>query len=798
IREISVGIKNNSEEVLYGQIWVNELRLVDVDNSPGLAFRFDTQVKLADFGQVSFNYSQTDPSFHGLDQRFGDKTTKINWATSASVALDKFFPNEWQGTSIPIAYSHSENLIKPKYLPNTDIVVTEAASRAATPDATKNVITQSQTLQVRDSYSVSNFRVVTPVQAWYIRDTFSKLTLGFNYNTTKDRDPSFVSRKSWQWSTRIGYGVTLPSSYYIQPFKKLFNGIFFLNDYKEWKFYYVPITNISANISGQRSRSTEIPRAKSSTIRDSRNFGGAKSFGFGWKFTEGGIANISGDYGASVDKNLLPLDNDSVGRDFLTILKNLLWGGRDSRYSQKFSLNTKPKIPNILDIPKYFDFSAGYSVNYGWQNNFQKGDLGKSAGFDNNMSFSLSFRLKSLTDPWFTTKVEPPKSQKPPDQKDKPNKDKPQAAIDTTKQKVEPEQAPSGPSNTEKLLSQLKLVSKYMIKVPFLDYENISITYSQTNRAGHGGVLGANGFRNFWGRLPFQGSRVDYGPSRLYQLGLINDPHGTLQFTPKSSFPFLGWKVNRGVRAAGGQFTDQYSQGNNITLRTNRPLWTRASIDINWKVGWQYSRDGIEKLVGLTSVFDRLSLEHSYSSNFRRDFRSVTGGGQRTDAEKVNYAFSPLAGIGMTFKQLFKGNMSGNFKYNSSSSYDLNLTSTKPNIVSTLAQEISLTFQYSRRGFSLPLFGLNLSNDIDISFTYSITKNSRRQYFPDELSINQEGQPQDGSTRTLMEPRIRYVLSTRVTAALFYRYTRTAPDAAGSRIFGTTTNEAGLDIHISI
>jgi hypothetical protein len=49
-----------------------------------------------------------------------------------------------------------------------------------------------------------------------------------------------------------------------------------------------------------------------------------------------------------------------------------------------------------------------------------------------------------------------------------------------------------------------------------------------------------------------------------------------------------------------------------------------------------------------------------------------------------------------------------------------------------------------------------------------------------------------------MEPRIRYVLSARVTAAIYYRYTKIAPDAQGSRIPGSTTNEAGLDLRISI
>jgi hypothetical protein len=50
----------------------------------------------------------------------------------------------------------------------------------------------------------------------------------------------------------------------------------------------------------------------------------------------------------------------------------------------------------------------------------------------------------------------------------------------------------------------------------------------------------------------------------------------------------------------------------------------------------------------------------------------------------------------------------------------------------------------------------------------------------------------------MMEPRIRYVLSSRITASVYYRYSKTAPDEGGSTIFGTTTNEAGINLHISI
>ena len=193
-----------------------------------------------------------------------------------------------------------------------------------------------------------------------------------------------------------------------------------------------------------------------------------------------------------------------------------------------------------------------------------------------------------------------------------------------------------------------------------------------------------------------------------------------------------------------------------------------------------------------------MTLEHAYVSGFRRDFRGLPGGETQTDAERINYGFSPLAGINATFKQFMKGSLTGSLRYNTTTSYDLNLNSSSKNIVEALAQEMAISLSFNRRGFSFPLFGLNLSNDIDISFSYSRTKNSKRQHFLQYLAINQEGSPLDGNTRTTIEPRVKYVLSTRVSAGVYYRYTRIAPDEGGSFIVGNTSNEAGIDIHISI
>ncbi len=892
--------------------------MLDVDDTPGWAYRFDTQLKIADFGNASFNISRIDPYFHGLDQRFGSRQTGVNWSAGANFSLERFLPSDWQGTSLPFTYSHSENINNPQYFPNTDVSVDEAAQLAADrilssggskeeSEAAKNdIINEAQTVRITDSYAVPNFRIALPSSAWYIKETINKINLSFNYTKSTERNPMIAYRTSWAWSGQGRYAVTIPPDFYFSPFTKLFDGVYLLEDYKNYKIFFIPITGFNAGMGFQRGQSFEITRVQSQQRPITRNFSATRSLDFGWKFTEGGLTNISGDYALSVESVLLHLETDSLGnqRRFSDILKDifspskLINFGNDARSGQRFQIGSKPKIPNILNINRFIDFNLTYSVNYSWMNNFQQGDIGKSTGFDNNINFSTNFRLKSLTDPWFKTTEEVPAKTPPPPvrnlRKEKRDDDSP---VEGDEQEIEIEEIPDTTAKIpakDKIVKQIKALTKAFIKYPLLDYETINITYSQGNRAGNSGVVGQTGLMNFWGIPPFGAPNPEYGPSRLYQLGIISDPSGDLATERITSFPFIRFNVNRGLRAKNANLTDQYSQTNRLQLRTNRPLWEGATLDLNWSLSWTFNKnttivtdaygvpsinsvatggnversffsmppfllfkmlksnieevgkiynarrtdisdnapddvklaesfeegmealpllrkilgplvpranytirwEGLEKTIGMQSLFDRLSLDHGYTSNFVRQWRGNPNGGERTESERVTYGFSPLVGLNASMKELLKGSLTTTVRYNTNSSYDLNIAAR--NIVKTLSQELSVSLSYSRRGFEFPLFGLSLSNDLDVSATYSMTHNSRKTFEVNQLETNPKGTPLEGNTRTMLEPRIRYVLSSRITASIFYRYTKIAPDEGGSLIPGTTTNEGGLDLRIAI
>ncbi|HEY4613088.1 MAG TPA: cell surface protein SprA, partial [Bacteroidota bacterium] len=171
IRYISVGVENPSgkgSSELNGEIWVNELRVTDVDDSPGWAYRFDTAIKFADVASVAFSLTERDPFFHGLEDRFGSRNTDRNWNIAANVGFEKFLPNSWRGSALSFTYSHTEALQRPKYLPGTDIVVDEAVGRAQqvsqqnSSAQTNEVRAESQTLAVSESYALPNIRFMVP------------------------------------------------------------------------------------------------------------------------------------------------------------------------------------------------------------------------------------------------------------------------------------------------------------------------------------------------------------------------------------------------------------------------------------------------------------------------------------------------------------------------------------------------------------------------------------------------------------------------------------------------------------
>jgi Motility related/secretion protein len=108
-----------------GEVWVNELRLIDVLKDPGTATRVGFSADFADLASLNVNFSRIDDEFHSLG---GTRTGSINSDVrlGGNVALHKFIENS--GISLPLNWGWSKTKQLPDLRSGSDIVLADRES----------------------------------------------------------------------------------------------------------------------------------------------------------------------------------------------------------------------------------------------------------------------------------------------------------------------------------------------------------------------------------------------------------------------------------------------------------------------------------------------------------------------------------------------------------------------------------------------------------------------------------------------------------------------------------------------
>ncbi|MEO0069343.1 MAG: hypothetical protein ABIK18_00930, partial [candidate division WOR-3 bacterium] len=116
VRWMAIGIENRALDKATGGVWFNDIRLSAPRKEPGYAFTAQTNLRLADFIALGFNYSYTDPNFRRFSEGRGVKTGGFGQNLSGNIQmnLDRFLPRSWK-ISLPFSYSFARQTTVPKY-----------------------------------------------------------------------------------------------------------------------------------------------------------------------------------------------------------------------------------------------------------------------------------------------------------------------------------------------------------------------------------------------------------------------------------------------------------------------------------------------------------------------------------------------------------------------------------------------------------------------------------------------------------------------------------------------------------
>ncbi len=585
------GVKNPPEQFpnqLTTTMWVDELRLIDPEKHQDWAGVGNANLKLADLGEVSVNFSRYQPNFHKIEDRFGNRVTSSSWSVTANGNLEKFAPKSFSQMRLPITATHSEQFDNPEYVANNDINLTEAALQArnaayqsaissgmSETDANtfakneeNSVKARSQSLRVQDSWAITQAKLGIPINHWLMKNTLNALSVGYSYSQEFERSPIYEERFNWMWKLNIQYGITIPDVLSVKPLQWL-KSVPVIDVYNNFKINFLP-ASFGATLDFMRRRQTEQSRYLDFPSPVLREFNGQRQAQFSWKFFEGSFLNPLLDYSFNTTSTLIPFELDATGKQrsgnqlasqmFFQEGQPLRFGN-NTLHSQVFTLNIRPQLPNILNITRFVDIGGSFSTTYSWNNPLQPDpairDVVKTANYNNNIRLNNSLKLKALGNTWFKL--------------DKKTNTRATAADSSSK--------------------ALRSIAR-VIKTVFFDWDKVDFNFSQSNSSINPGVFGGNGFDNFWSRgATFRGSLEAFGPSVPYQLGLVANPHGNFNIASSSSFPFFSFESSDGRRPPNSVLQDNYRQQSVFEIKTSRLLWPGATLDLSFKSDLGYNRN---------------------------------------------------------------------------------------------------------------------------------------------------------------------------------------------------------------
>jgi cell surface protein SprA len=856
IRQFVVGVEKNRagpNSTISGSVWFNEIRVLKVNDDNGYAYNINTSVKFADLANVTFNVSKVDPNFHSIDTRVGSRNTGQSWDFSASINVHKIINNaiasavsdDWKDfLNLPVSIRHSENLTNPKYYPGTDIEIEKAAEEkyrqvlAKTNDETlaalarDNLKKEAQTLVVRNDIAVTGMAFKFPGNNYFVKKIVNAFSINFNASFGSQRDVTYERKTDFNYSGSLNFSTDfgLTEKYNLKLGKLLNLG----EQYKSAKVYlflpFLPLapmftSNFTATTDFNRSRNESKQRQYSFDDPTGRLFKANRGFGFNWKFIEDWILDITGTYNVRIGSELTQLEtyNDSLNSQrpnseiFGDIFFNnsLVNFGKDLDYTQGATINPKFNIPYLN---KYMDLATNYSVTYGWINPNTTTNIGYNVGYANTWNIQTNLKLGELL---------------------------------TILKKVDngqPQKFKSLSSASKSNISDDKTSIADLLKIlgTFIP-ENVNLTFNQTNQVSNPGVEGRPGFGNFW---MVASPKDNFGPSRMYQLGLSMYPgkripnlsnitdafnqtnNVTIAASISPIFPqalrmnltfkrlwgfnnstsfnsnsegILGDPINKSINKNfgysmffAGSVEKFKFEGSTDANENNKNLSAafKSQIGSIPFPNWTLTISGLEKFPLFSEFTSTVSIENNFTSEYSEASSVDASNTEVVSRQSVTQSFNPLMGLNISFKPMFGGALTASFRINKSITNSLTPSSSL--IQTTNTNDWSLTANYAKAGFEIPLFGLALKNDIAFALTISKNTNEPLDYKFNPGNSTPDQLPGNGSAVTTINPSVQYSLSSKVQMQLFYKYIKTEPTQGILNTIPRTSNEGGLNIRISI
>ncbi|MEO6131456.1 MAG: cell surface protein SprA [Saprospiraceae bacterium] len=226
VRNVLIGLRNSANDEFIGpyngEVWVNELRVVGLEEKGGVAGLARLDADLADFGSVGLSGTYSSIGWGAIDQKLDDRSkeaiTQMDFSTT--LQLGKFFGAKSK-IQIPFYYQYSQTVHKQKYdALDLDLLLKEKLRSIADNRARDSVKEQSQDFSSLSQFSFTNVRKEKsgdgPPMPWDI----SNFTASYSFAKSNIHNEVVQKDELNQHRLSLDYTYAIQSKP-IQPLKNL-------------------------------------------------------------------------------------------------------------------------------------------------------------------------------------------------------------------------------------------------------------------------------------------------------------------------------------------------------------------------------------------------------------------------------------------------------------------------------------------------------------------------------------------------------------------------------------------------
>ena len=370
VRGFLIGVENPKDgntNAISTEVWVNELRLSELDEKGGYAALGRVDMQLADLGTLSVSANTYTQGFGGLEQRVNERARNnlLQYDAALNIDAGRLLPKKL-GITIPVYASINKTILTPQYDPyDLDVKYKYKLANSRNKDSVRRAALDQTTIK---TLNFTNVRLAQPSvnpKLW----SLSNFDFSYSFTQIKQTTPIIDENKLNKY--RGGFGYTYNSqSHFKEPFKRLIrNKSPWFALARDFNFNFNP-SLLSFRADVDRQFGQYVPRIvttydskveKVDTTYD-KYFTFDRYYNARWDLTRSLNFDFSATNFARVDEPAGKLDTkdkkDSVFRNF--------WkGGRNTLYQQRATIGYNIPL-NKLPFADWVTARYNYTTTYNW------------------------------------------------------------------------------------------------------------------------------------------------------------------------------------------------------------------------------------------------------------------------------------------------------------------------------------------------------------------------------------------------------------------------------------------------